>query len=50
MTDLEKVIKGLECCGFGHCHPIDCPYYVEMNNCDGMLKPQRLSSPPPSVC
>lgn len=45
MTDstLEKVIKGLECCGFDHCDPKDCPYYVEMNNCESMLMHDALA-------
>ena len=43
MTDREKVIKGLECCGFDHCEPIDCPYYVEKNNCENMLMRDALA-------
>ena len=43
MPDREKVIKGLECCGFDHCDPKECPYYVEMNNCEGMLMRDALT-------
>ena len=34
MNELERVIKGLECClDEGSCH--GCPYYDDMDYCDG---------------
>lgn len=40
MPDREKVIKGLEHCGFGvsdTCYEKECPYY-DSHNCVGELK------------
>lgn len=28
MADIEKVIKGLECCENRHVSCVDCPYYI----------------------
>ena len=42
MTDREKVIKGLEVCMSGCCHPKDCPYY-NYDNCGAQVKIDALA-------
>lgn len=42
MPDLEKVIRGLECCMDSDCFPNTCPYYPEMQNCGEILKRHAL--------
>ena len=43
MADLEKVIKGLECCSYGRCGgPKDCSYY-ETDACEVKLMADALA-------
>jgi len=40
MADLDKVLKGLECCANSYCAGSDCPYFAE-KDCD-ILKMDAL--------
>ena len=48
MAELEKVIKGLECCEFNYYCPDECPYKLQENcirflhdNCIAILKKHK---------